>query len=1043
MKNPLKKGFFKTNSGKTLQVMSFAIIFLLAGMGSINAASTETQPTTSEAGAPQQSRVITGVILDELQEPLAGVNVTVKGTSTGVISDIDGKFSISVSGSNPVLVLSYIGYARQEVSVGSQQSLRISMTEDTQALEEVVVVGYGAVKKKDLTGSVASVAVADIDKQPVIRVEDALKGKAAGVHITKQNAAPGATMKIRIRGTNSVNGNNDPLYVIDGFVGDGKDFQALNPNDIETINVLKDASATSLYGSRGSNGVVLITTKQAKEGAARVEYNGFVSFDKVAKTMDLVNSAEYMDLVNQRQDAFNQNRYFTESQIAPYRNGTGEEHDWQKEITRTGITNNHQISVAGGTQKMKFYISGSYLDQEGIVKNTDYSRYGVRANINTEVAKTVNIAFNFYGTYTESMNNGVYDGRNNAMGSALLWPKFIPVMDDSYGDYHLTPSGYGPITSNPTMSVELGHLPNRALRTQTSMQINWEIIPGLKLSVMGGAILGANNNARFQRYGPTNSPATSEASHWFDMHNTIQNTNMLTYEKTIGVHRFDVSAIYEQQKYVSRGASAYATGFPTVALKENGLQLGASPMVSSGYTEWALQSYMGRINYSLMDKYLLTANFRVDGSSKFAKGNKYSFFPSAALAWRISEEGFIKDTELFSNLKLRLTHGEVGSQAINPYKTMSTMDLGRDYIFHKTKYIGIGVGAADNPDLKWETTAQTNVGIDFGIFKGRLSGSFDLYYKKTSDLLFDVSIPDYNGGGSVTRNIGSVANKGIEVFLEGIVIDNRDFQLSTSVTFGLNRNEVLDMGEETELFVSSGNSGNYGILEVGKPMGQYWGATFDGVWKSSEAAEAAKFNKVPGDYKFKNLVSSGGTGEVIDGNDFSVIGNGLPNFTWGWSTNLNYKDWDLNIYVNGVQGNDVWNLTRYLLGGHFNDSKVPLLRDEVRRMWTPQNENTNVGAFSTTQGVMRQSSQFIEDGSFLRLSNVTLGYTFNNLRKNTFVQNAKVYVSAQNLFILTKYSGFDPESSNVSDASQDKLPGLDDACYPPTRTFIVGVKFAF
>ena len=1048
MENPLEKSFVKTNLKTTVQVVKLTILFLLSGVGVINATSIDSKSVAPEMGVQQQSRTITGVVLDDFQDPLAGVNVTVKGTSTGVITDMDGKFTINVSGSNPVLVLSYIGFVRQEVSVGSQQSLRITMSEDTQNLEEVVVVGYGAVRKRDLTGSVTSVAVSDLDKQPVVRIEDALKGKAAGVQITKGNAAPGASMKIRIRGTNSVNGNNEPLYVIDGFVGG--DFQSLNPNDIETINVLKDASATSLYGSRGSNGVVLITTKRAKEGDTKIEYNGFVSFDKVAKKWDVVNSAEYMDLVNQRQDALGQTRYFTDAEIAPYRNGTAEEHVWQDEITRTGITNNHQISATGGNQKMRFFLSGAYLGQEGIVKNSDYERYSLRSNISGDVGKKVDFAFSFYGTYTESMNNDTYNGRNSAMGSALIWPQFVPVIDDSYNDYSVSPPGYGPITGNPVSSVELAHLPKRDLRTQSSMQINWKIIDGLKLSVMGGAILGAKNNARFQRYGPKAPPANSEASHNFEMHYTVQNTNMLTYEKTIGIHRFDVSAIYEQQKYVTRNAYAYSTGFATVALRENGLQLGSQPIVSSGYQEWALQSYMGRVNYSLMDKYLLTANFRVDGSSKFADGNKYSFFPSAALAWRISEEEFIKDMDIFNSLKLRLTHGEVGSQAINPYKTLSTMTLERDYIFHKTKYIGIGVGGAANPDLKWETTAQSNVGIDFGIFRGRLSGSFDLYYKKTSDLLFDVSIPNYNGGGYVTKNIGSVENKGLEILLEGVIVDNRDFQLTTSFNIAMNRNKVLDMGDEDELFVKwtvgASNHDGYAVLQKGQPMGQFRGAVFDGVWKTSEAAEAAKFNKVPGDYKYKNLspAADGASGEVISGDDYTVIGNALPKLTGGWNTNITYKDWDLNIFFNAVQGNDVWNLTRYLLMGQGTDSKIPLLRDEVRRMWSPSNENTDIGGFSTTQGSIRQSSQYIEDGSFIRLSNLTLGYTFNNLRKKTFVDNAKVYVSAQNLFVLTKYSGLDPEASMIgNDGDEDTIQGMDDCTYPPTRTFIIGVKFAF
>ncbi|WP_280745510.1 MULTISPECIES: TonB-dependent receptor [unclassified Parabacteroides] len=984
----------------------------------------------------QQSRIITGTITDNAQEPLIGVNILIKGTTVGTITDIDGKFSLSTNQPNPVLVASYIGFKSQEVRVGNQQNLQIVLQADELGLEEVVVVGYGTVRKKDLTGSVASVTLADVDKQPVIRVEDALKGKATGVQILKQNSAPGASMKIRIRGANSVNGKNEPLYVIDGFVGG--DFSSLNPNDIETINILKDASSTAVYGSRGSNGVVLVTTKQAKEQDTKIEYDGFLSWEKAAKKMDLLSATQYMEVANARQDALGLDHFFTQNQIDDIRQNGGV--NYQDEVMRTGLTQNHQVAISGGSPKIKYYMSGSYVDQEGIIENSYYKRYGIRSNLSSTIAKKVDVTFNIYGTFTDARNNNIQSGRSGITGSALIFPMNIPVMDATTGDYSASPAGYGPIASNPVFQAKEGLFDKNGIRALSNVQLTWRIIDGLKLSIAGGIDIGANNNRTFKRYQPLGSVSSSEADHANSMFYTYQNTNTLSYEKTFAdIHRFDASVVYEQQKSISRSSWAYSSGFPTIALKYNGLQLGSAPRVNSGYSEWALQSYLGRINYTLAEKYLFTFAMRADGSSKFADGNKYGYYPSGAIAWRTSEESFIKNLNLFQSLKLRASYGVVGSQAIDPYKTLAAMALERDYYFNMQKSIGIGTGGAPNPDLKWESTAQTNIGLDFGIFNGRLSGTIDYYYKKTTDLHFDVSVPIYNGSGSITQNIGSMRNKGWEFMVTGVIFDRKDFQLTTSANLSINRNKILDMGEEEELFVTDSDTGSDGylVLQKGKPLGQFRGLVYEGVWKSHEAEAAKRYNNVPGDSKYKDLNDDG----VIDGSDMEVIGNALPKFTWGWNTNVTYKNFDLSIFFNGSQGNDVWNLTRFwLVSGHI-DVKVPTSKEILNR-WTPQNENTDIAGFSATNNNRKQSSQYVENGSFARLSNITLGYTFDKLKQNTFIKQAKLYVSAQNLFVITKYKGFDPESSITKD-SMDTMQGLDDACYPSTRSFTVGVKFGF
>lgn len=987
---------------------------------------------------------VSGLVTDETGEPMSGVTVRVKGVNMGTVTDIDGKYSIAVPMNRKVLVFSFIGFITQEVSIGNQSVINVQLKEDAISLSDVVVVGYGVTKKSDLTGSVASVTLDDVSRQPVLRVEEALRGKATGVQITQQNGAPGGSMKIRVRGANSVNGNNDPLYVIDGFVGG--DFTMVNPNDIESISILKDASATSMYGSRGSNGVVLVTTKSAKEGEMKITYDGFVSIDRAAKTLDVLNATEYMTVTNERQAALGANPYFTQEEI----NAAGKGVNWQDEILRTAATQNHQLSMNGGQKNIKYYISTSYQDQQGVVENSYYKKYGLRANINSKVRENFDMILNLNGNYFESRNNATYDGRDSPMGSALIFPPNIAIKDEN-GEYNVSPGGYGPITSNPVFSLNDGDNDGYGMKFLGNLTLNWTIIDGLKLSVSGGADLSSTKSTSLSLNNKLASVSTCIASVYDGMHVSYQNTNQLSYNKVFNdIHKVDAALVYEQQKYVSRALSGYSTGFPTIALGVNALGLGSSQTTSSGYTEWSLQSYLGRLNYTLLDRYLFTASMRIDGSSKFSKGNKYGYFPSGAVAWRMSDEKFIKDLNVFENLKLRASYGMIGSQAINPYATLQTMAYSgsgqnMNYYFDNTSnlYIGISPNSPANPNLKWETTSQMNFGIDFSVLNGRLSGTVDYYYKKTKDLLFSVSVPDYLYGGSQLQNVGSLRNSGWEFMLNGVIVDNRDWHVSTSANLSLNRNKVLNMGEETEIFVSPSRATGwhqytgYSILQVGESMGQMRGLNYLGVWKTAEAAEAAKFGKIPGDSKYEDLNGD----YVIDGNDMKVIGNAMPKFTWAWNTSVSYKDFDLNMVVNGVQGNDVWNFTRFLYSGMFADCIIPTNKDVLNR-WSPTNENSDYPNFSSSNVVEKQSSRWMESGSYLRLSNLTLGYTFSKLKRNTFVKDAKIYVSGQNLFTITKYKGYNPEGSNTQ-SGQDIAMGFDETGYPVVRSYTIGVKFAF
>lgn len=988
----------------------------------------------------QASEKVSGKVTDSGGSPLPGVSIVVKGTTNGTISNTDGTYSIPNVPDNSVLTFSFVGMKTQDVAVAGKSIINVKLEEETVGIDEVVAIGYGVTKKSDLTGSVSMVTSADFEKQPIIRMEEALKGKVSGVQVQKPDGAPGSGMKIRIRGANSINGGNDPLYVVDGYIG--ADIVSLNPNEIASLTVLKDASSTAIYGSRGANGVVLITTKTAKSGDAKIQFDAFYSMDQISKTYELLNGTQYMETVNARNAALGTNPQFTAAEIAAVKASGGT--DWQKEIFRTGGTQNYQLSFSGGTEKTQYYLSGNIADQDGIIINSSYKRYGLRSNINSKLRDNFDLAFTMYSTYEESKNNYTQNGRNNPAGTALIFPPNIPVWDETTNNYSISPS-YGPIAGNPVFQAKENNYEGKKFQTLANLSLNYHITNDLTLSVSGGAKGYFYDNPTLQVASPGTPIANTEASHSNGYGWNVQNTNMLTYKKLFAEkHDLSVTAIYEQQLNISRSNWAFATGFPTIALGYDNLALGATKRVSSGYENWAIQSYVGRLNYTFNNRYLFTATFRADGSSKFYGDNKYGYFPSAALAWRMSDEQFIKDLNLFQNLKLRTSYGMTGSQAIGPYKTLSLLTTGQNYSYNGTtnQAIGIGPGIAANPDLKWETTAQTNVGLDFGMLNGRLSGTMDYYYKKTTDLLLDVNIPMYSGGGLITQNIGSLQNSGFEFLLSGVILDHSDLKLTSSFNISFNRNKILDLGEETEIFTTGGYSGaSYQappfILKVGEPLGQFRGYVSQGLWQTNEAALAAEYGKVPGDAKYLDVDGNKSYG----GEDMKKIGSAQPDFIWGWSTSLEYKSFDLSVYINGVQGNDVWNYTRNLMIGMGADVKNPtsvLILDR----WTPTHTNTTIPAFSASNVTYDQSSQYVEDGSFIRLNNITLGYTFPKSIIQNRLSNARIYVSGQNLLVITKYSGLDPELSSTpgwTDISQ----GIDNGTYPATRTITFGLKVDF
>lgn len=984
---------------------------------------------------------VTGKVTDKEGSPLTGVTVRVKGSPGGAVSDENGGFMIEVPADNSVLEFSYVGYQTEEVSLHGTSAITVVLQASVSSLDQLVVVGYGVQKKADLTGSISTISNTAFQQQPMIRVSDAIKGRAAGVMVKTPNGAPGAGIKIRIRGPNSINGDNTPLYVIDGFVGG--DIRTINPDDIASIDILKDASATAIYGSRGANGVVIITTKTGRANKHLIEFSAFYSMDRVSKKYDLLDGPEFMEMANARNEALGLDPVFTQPEMDAAKTSGGT--DWQDAIMRRGSTQHYELAFSGGNDRTKYYLSGNMADQQGIILNSWYKRYGLRVNLNSDFGNKFHVAFNAYGTYEKSRNNYNYSGRNNAYGEALVFPPNLPVYD-STGQYTTTSNySYGPVAGNPVFAANTQNLDSRVLTILSNAQLTYDFTDHLQLSVSGGVNGISYNTPSFKQAAPGTPLSTSQGEYDNGFTWALQNTNKLHYENTFGgVHKLEISAIYEQQRSVTNTNYVIASTFPTISLGYNNLGLGIPFRAGSGYSEWAIQSYLGRINYQLMNKYLFTFTFRADGSSKFRGKNKYGYFPSGAVAWRISDEPFIRDMNFFQNLKLRASYGMTGSQAISPYQTLTVLSPGNNYLFDgSTKTVGIGPGTPGNPDLKWETTAQTDIGLDFSIFGDRLGGTVDYYDKKTTDLLMNVPIPDYVGGGDITSNVGSIRNKGFEVLLNGGIINRTKLKINTTVNLAINRNKILYLGDNDEILTNSNypvstNQSPLFILKAGEPLGILRGLVYEGLWQSKESADAAKYGKVAGDPKYKDVNNDG----KIDGNDMVAIGNTQPKFTWGWNTDIAFSHFDLNIFFTGVQGNDVWNLTRYLIVSTGSDVKYPTSK-EMLNHWTPSNTNTDIPGFSATGATQFQSSQYLEDGSFARLSNVTLGYNFSSeMLQKWKIEQARIYLSAQNLFIITQYKGEDPELSNTA-TSTDVAAGVDNGTYPAFRTFTIGIKLGF
>jgi TonB-linked SusC/RagA family outer membrane protein len=979
---------------------------------------------------------ISGVVTDSKGSPISGVSVRLKGTSVATTTDEGGRFSLDIPENTGTIVFSYVGFRTQEVSVTGTR-MNVQLVEESTSLSDVVVVGYGTQRKTEMTGAVSSISTKEFAEQPVTRVDQVLQGRAAGVQVTNAGGAPGADTRVRIRGANSVLGNNDPLYVLDGFVG--ADYSTINPADIESIQVLKDAASTSIYGSRGANGVVIITTKKGTKGGFKVTYEGQAFTSEVIQTLDVLNAYDFATIANTRSAALGTSPIFSQAEVDRFVNNPGT--DWQDLVFRRASGQQHQLSFSGGNDKTTYLISGNYLDQDGIIENTGYKRYNFRSNISSQLTDNFSLRLNVSGTRVENHNTGLMAGTGNPLVQALAWsPTTSPY--DSNGNI-TSGDPVGSVAVNPVALLYDRANDNKRNMANIIGGVNYKLpIEGLAFDFQYAVNYSSAQNASFNGMDVTrgNPSAFRGTNEQF----TLQSTSNLNYNRTFNEdHNINAVLVFETQKFTDNNFSAQGNTLKFPELGYYNLPLAGSYSVGSGYTEWSLLSYLARVNYSFKDKYLLSAAVRRDGSSKFAEGNKYSTFPSVSAGYNLSQEEFVKDLNVFSNLKLRGSWGMTGSQAISPYATLTAYNTSAPVAFNNNGIVsGIQLGNPGNLALKWETTKQTDIGLEMGFFKGLLSLEADYFVKKTSDLLLNQALPSYIGGGTQTKNIGEVENKGFDFALGVNLLRSTGINWTSNFNLSIVKNKVVSLGGIAERIPQGTNVGagmsttNEFMLVPGRSLGSYWGIKYLGTWKPNEAAEATVFNAVPGDSRYEDVNKDG----KITTDDFQIIGRGIPTTTAGWNNTITYKALTLNVFFQGVFGIDKLNYTRAAAMSGSGDARQYILSEIKDRYIPGVNETSDIPAFSSSNVVYTQSSRFIENGNYVRLKNVSLSYNFPNTQNRR--GNLRLFVSATNLFTITDYKGIDPESSNIGSAT-DTAQGIDYGAYPNSKTYTAGITLSY
>ena len=961
----------------------------------------------------QQKTQVTGVIVDASGEPLIGVSVVEKGNKTnGAVTDIDGKFVINVP-ANSSLVVSYVGYKTQEVAVAGKHNINVTLKEDAEMLNDVVVIGYGVVKKADLAGSVAVMDNKAFKDQPITQASDALNGRMAGVNVAS-DGVPGGSVKIRVRGSNSITKSNDPLYVVDGMVRESG-LDGINPEDIQSMQVLKDASSTAIYGSRGANGVVIVTTKTGKKGESRITFDASYGFSKATKLPKMMSTKAYAQALVDYNGK-------SENEVKDFLDGTNPGIDWVDVMFRTGQTQNYKLVFTKGTDGMQSYISANYMKNEGTLEGSQYERFAAKANVKTSLTKWLDV------TVDLNASRGIGKGVASLPGTTSnpLWIAFnsSPAMNmfDKNGNYAkdeygtIEPNAYGMLVGNKSErrnDVFNGHI-----------DLQFNILPGLTFT-------SSNGFDYLNNYNYSLNSGKVARNHRIDMGNynmqrtLLQTTNNLTYMNSWGDHHLTATGVWEATKSTTTNMRITGENLTTELVGWWNAENARTQKIANGYSNWALLSGVGRVMYNFADRYMLTGTFRADGSSRFSN-NKWGYFPSIAGAWTVSNEKFMANTrDVVSNLKLRASYGIIGNQDIDPYSTLALLKTTNTYYGVGDASVGYLLDRIATPDIKWEKTKQFDLGVDLGLFNNRLELSLDYFNKQTSDALLSTTTSNAFGGFTYMANLGKVANQGLDITLNARVIETKDFQWQTSLNGTYLKNEVKKLTDKQSVI----HTGSFQsvvtdpcVIMEGEALGSFFGQEWAGIddegydtyWSTNDAGERVAV---------RNPKET----------DRKILGKSTPDFTLGWNNTVSYKNWSLNAFFNSAFGVQRLNALRFAMNSKIGNSRMftdaDFLKEIGKTMPNPNVANNNyIGA----------SSKWVENANYFRCENITLAYDMP--KSMTKFADIRLSFSVQNLFTITNYKGSNPAGYN---GDGDATGGIDCGTYPTPRTFTFGARFNF
>lgn len=1020
-------------------------------------------------------RTISGIVIDSAGKSLPGISITVKGKKLATQTDSTGHFKLAAV-TGDLLVFSATNYEEVELKADDRPEYRIVLKFKVKDLDDVIVIGYGTTTKGDVTGSVSRAPTASMQKAPVRSFDEALGGRVAGVSVASVDGQPGSAVNIVIRGNNSVTQDNSPLYVVDGFPIESPNNNVINPQDIESMDVLKDASATAIYGARGANGVIIITTKKGKTGPPAVSFNASYGIQKTINTMELMNPYEFVKYQLEKDYGEGAKTYLTDGKtLESYRDVP--EIDWQSKMFRTAPMKNYSLSVTGGNNYTRYYLSGNIFDQEGIIINSGYKRY--QGTISLDQVLSTKVKAGVYVNYSYLNQSGLtpsgVSNQNSTTGTLFsVWGyRNFPISGVSNLEDILFDPGVDPAVDariNPVLNQQHALRENLSTNTIINGYTEFTLLPDLKLKITAGITNNLTQmnqfNDTFTVYGNKNSRLGStkgiNGSVIFLKNTTWMNENTLSYYKKIGSsHNLTFVAGYSQTGNKTARYGASATNLPNADLGISGLNEGTPETVTALTSSWGLVSFLGRVDYKYKSTYLLTLSYRADGSSKFTTNNRWGYFPSAALAWRFKQEKFMRSFRALSDGKLRVSYGVTGNNRIGDFAYLSSIAVATNsqgYTFGNATSPGAFASSFGNGGLKWETTSQLNLGTDLSFLGNRINLTAEVYRKKTTDLLLYANLPLSLGYAAALRNIGSVENKGLELTLNTVNVNNKDFSWKSSFNISFNKSKILALTENQSSITSTAPFDFYFstipsyISRVGNQLGMMYGYIWEGVYQYSDFDKATNGNYIlkdnipsngnlrsaiqPGDIKFRDI-----NGDLtIDASDYTIIGRGLPIHTGGFNNDFSYKSFDLNVFFQWSYGNDIVNANRYIFEGNlFGRTNLNQFASYTNR-WSPENTGSTLyrtggGGPTTPTGA---NSRVIEDGSYLRLKTVSLGYSLpQSLLRRVKVKSCRLYVSAQNLLTWTSYSGMDPE---VSVFNSVLTPGFDYSAYPRPRVVTFGVN---